>query len=375
MTKRFTFVVAVIILVAGFLAWFAMSRPHSVEEKSTSGVTTKAKTSSLPNKVEQYAEMAVSRVSNSLAVGGSYPSWRGGRSTGLNDPRWKVVNEREKSDKQWDWKMPIEFYGKAVDENDQPVPDALVKFSWTDLSLAGTTRKETRSDGAGLFSLAGVRGKFLGVEVEKAGYDVVRAKNRYGFEYAGFWEKKYYEPDPKNPVLFHLRKKGEAAPIVRWEKEFKVAIGTPVTVQLDSQTQIQFELLSNVHPHFGQWEARVTMTGGGLMLATDEFPYEAPGSGYATSMVIDAKTPKPPLWQLGQGGVFYIKADAVYGRMNIEMEPGNDWFRFKLWLNPSGSRNLETDPKLTFPDLESYNRYMVEHGGKPVVLESASPKP
>jgi hypothetical protein len=46
--------------------------------------------------------------------------------------------------------------------------------------------------------------------------------------------------------------------------------------------------------------------------------------------------------------------------MDIQMETGNDWFRVIVWLNPSGSRNLEPDPALLFRDMDAYNCYMAK---------------
>ena len=51
-------------------------------------------------------------------------------------------------------KIDIEFYGKVVDENNQPVSGATVKFSKVDLSEAGTTQLQTQSDINGLFYIS-----------------------------------------------------------------------------------------------------------------------------------------------------------------------------------------------------------------------------
>jgi len=322
-------------------------------------VTTK--TSPLEKETKRTSEPTIISQALSSINPSVYPPWRGGRSTSLDDPRWKIRRERQKRDPFSEGKMPIEFYGKVVDEKSQPVADATVKFTWTDLSPEGSSKRETKSDATGLFALHGVRGKNLGASAEKKGYDIVRSKNRYGFDYAAFWDEQYYEADPNNPVLFHLRKKGEAAPMVRWEKEIKIAIGTPATVQIDPQTKMQFELLANeVLNYKSRWEARITMLGGKLTPATEEFAYEAPAIGYAPSMVIDSKTPKSPTWAWGEGGSYYIKAGPIYGCMDIQMETGNDWFRVIVWLNPSGSRNLEPDPALLFRDMDAYNCYMAK---------------
>ena len=133
-------------------------------------------------------------------------------------------------------------------------------------------------------------------------------------------------------------------PLKYKETEFKVSVGRALTIPIDGATQLQFTLQSNVHPKHGKWEAQVVVRNGGIVPATEEFIIEAPADGYQASMKIDAETPKPPTWQLYQGGSFYLKAGENFGRLDIEMIPGNDWFRVKTWINPkSGSRNIEYD--------------------------------
>jgi len=78
------------------------------------------------------------------------------------------VTRRDRSDPKWEWKVPIQFYGKVVDENLSPVRDAKVNFQWTDLSH-GTSEADSVSDVQGNFSLAGVQGKRLFVHVTKPG--------------------------------------------------------------------------------------------------------------------------------------------------------------------------------------------------------------
>src|SRR5438128_2385625 len=74
-------------------------------------------------------------------------------------------NERILEDPLSDWRTPIQFYGKVVDESGQPVAGATVHFAWNDLSPEGTSRSETESDADGLFSLTGKTGKILTIQI------------------------------------------------------------------------------------------------------------------------------------------------------------------------------------------------------------------
>ena len=113
----------------------------------------------------------------------------------MEEERQKGLNE---------WRTPIEFYGKVVDENTNPVANASVHFVWTDLSQKGNSEKDTTSDEDGLFSLNDTTGKNLIVQVSKKGY---YSYQRFGaaFNYAG--ENQNFVPDAANPVVFRLKKK------------------------------------------------------------------------------------------------------------------------------------------------------------------------
>ena len=119
----------------------------------------------------------------------------------------------QKRDPKFEWKMPLSFYGKVLDQADQPVQGAKVRFQWTDMSTTGTTERFSETDAKGTFSLTGERGKNLDVKVSKQGYHAV-GDGRANFEYAAFFEPNYIEPDPNNPVIFRLIKKQEPQRLV-----------------------------------------------------------------------------------------------------------------------------------------------------------------
>src|SRR4051812_42998709 len=43
-----------------------------------------------------------------------------------SDPRWADVNAKDKIDRIWEWKKPINFYGRVVDQDDNPIAGAMV---------------------------------------------------------------------------------------------------------------------------------------------------------------------------------------------------------------------------------------------------------
>ena len=58
---------------------------------------------------------------------------------GLNDPRWPIYWKKREQDRAFEWKTPIEFYGKVLDQDGNPVAGATAGIVWTDLSSKGSS--------------------------------------------------------------------------------------------------------------------------------------------------------------------------------------------------------------------------------------------
>jgi len=276
--------------------------------------------------------------------------------------------ERAKEDPNRWWKTPVSFYGRVVDENGQPIPQANVKFGLNDTSIRGTSEYYTQSDASGLFSLTGVKGKFLGVHITKEEYYQSRLENNT-FDYAG--GNNIFNPDRNNPVVFRLHKGGEKVALIKKEFEVHIKVGEAVTIDLltgktnSPNSQLQVELLENEpfrRKIKGTWSMRVSAIDGGIQFQTEEFPFLAPESGYRPSIDLGPDSEKPPTWKGSgyYGGAFYLQTHNGYANVKIQAIPGNSYFRLSYYLNPSGSRNLEPDPNLLFRDLDSYNRYIAK---------------
>ena len=74
---------------------------------------------------------------------------------------------------------------------------ASVHLQWINLQgKEGVGEAETVTDGEGLFSLEGVKGKRLIVRISKSGYyDLSPKENQTNFEFANPAEATFYEPD------------------------------------------------------------------------------------------------------------------------------------------------------------------------------------
>ena len=262
-----------------------------------------------------------------------------------------------------EWRTPIEFYGKVVDENTNLVAGASVHFVWTDLSPKGNSEKDTTSDQDGFFSLSNTNGKNLIVQVSKEGY---YSYQRFGaaFNYAG--ENQNFIPDAANPVIFRLKKKGVAEPLVHIQspmggpKGFRIAKdGTADEISLttgkavppgqgDLRVQCWTDNQGKAPGEKYDWKCQISVPSGGLVQSTEDLDFQAPLTGYRTSDAIDMPAKLESDWSSHVKRNYFVKlANGNYARMSFEMVAGGDhFFQLESFLNPSGSRNLEFDPQI-----------------------------
>lgn len=253
------------------------------------------------------------------------------------------------------WQAPIEFYGKVVDENSNAVAGAKVDFHWVEIPAEdGNRTTNTESDTEGLFSLHGQLGPHLSVSVSKEGY--YASHNRQGgFNYS--LGPDIISPDPLNPVVFRLQKKGSGEPLVTVDypgfgKTAQLrGNGTPVEVDLlkgekaaTGSGQIKLELWRGVSEKGNarfDWKCQLSVPGGGLVTTDQEFAFEAPQNGYQPSVVIDMPATNQN-WRSDVRLKYFLQmADGKYGRIEFYLLPWNGAFTIQSAVNYSGSRNLE----------------------------------
>lgn len=349
--KRLIIVLAGIIAVC-LLLWFLSHGPRgsfAAAPKPSPGQAPTAQTAPIPAK----APLVVPKEQKKQLPEGPYEP---------SDPRWQKVRELDKTDKQWEWKTPIEFYGRVIDSGDHPVPGAQIHFVWNDTSAEGSSMADTVSDGAGLFSLSGVRGKVLSVYVQKDGYYTFQQGVQRSFDFAAFWDKYYYEPDAKNPVIFRLRKKAQAEPLVVRSGLYGFPNnGAPIYWDLKTGKRSR-ELIPDAdiavrvlrgQPVNNRYDWSVVIegvNGTGLVESNEEFMFTAPAGGYQSKVEVKQEASASD-WKSDLQRNFYVNGQngRFYARIEADMIPsyGADTqaaFNAKVYVNPSGSRNLEYDP-------------------------------
>ena len=251
---------------------------------------------------------------------------------------------------------PIAFYGRVVDQNGDPVPDADVGYTAADRFNASGSQYTGKSDAAGYFQITRIKGGGLLVGVGKHGYYPVEGKSSQNFGYGmGADSTRKPPPTKDNPAVFVLHKMGATEPLIRVEKNARIPKdGTPVTVdlmtgRLSPNGNLRVEAWTAA-PESGRkftWRCRVTVPGGGLVERKGQFDFEAPEDGYEES--VDLGMPHDAEeWTSDQQRDYFVKLpDGRFARVNFRMiAGGNHYFVMESFLNPKpGSRNLEYDPK------------------------------
>jgi hypothetical protein len=281
------------------------------------------------------------------------------------DPRWEERRRKRAEDPKYEWKTPIEFYGKVLDQDGKPVVGAIADVIWTDMSANGSSTLQITSDLSGLFSITGIRGKHMTVQVNKEGYHRQLSGTTSAFEYAGFWEPSYHVPDKKNPVIFRLRKKGEPAALLRFGPTLFGAKpdGTPVVFDLatgrkssgNGQVSVSVKKATRNAERQFDWEVTLEAvgSGAGLLESKDEFMVEAPENGYQQTWKFAQKAGAEGFQSEMQAKFFVKTAGGQFARIEVRVLPEyNEMAAVDLasYFNPEpGNRNLEFDPAKAAP--------------------------
>jgi hypothetical protein len=253
------------------------------------------------------------------------------------------------------WQKPINFYGKVVDENTNPVAGVSINFRWTDLkALNQEGTSSTESDANGLFSLRGKHGGSMTLWFSKEGY-YTSHHGQMSFNYAVGQD--ILSPDPQNPVIFQVRKKGQGAELVTSGDGLQPSLaalvplnGVSVSVDLLQQkVGAAGDLeLSQVKPDRSHWQSatnwsfHMSIPAGGFIEEADAFPFAAPEMGYQTTVDLNFVKGEPD-WTTQLSKTYYIAfgQPQKYGWLRVEANIAQQTVFLIYAINPTGSRNLE----------------------------------
>jgi hypothetical protein len=331
-------------LVLGFCVYLLMHRP--IKQEAVESFHTNLVSSALAVAQGQTAKGVNNATASTPPITGAPISMPPhDRSVEVSNYNQQLLTE---------WQAPINFYGKVVDESNNPVSGAGVQFGWSETprDYAGHT-STTTSDTAGLFELHGVHGPSLEVSVGKQGYDTSH-RDTTAFTYA---ISGHFSPDPFNPVVFHLRKKREGTDLITVDYPGFAHIaqlrhdGTPIDLDLFSGQKVsagngtlhltlERELVAkNVRKY--NWRLGISVPNGGIMETYEEFPFEAPQNGYQPDIVVDMPSTSANWHEEMRAKYYILLPNGNYGRIDFYLLAYNGVFTVQSAINPNGSQNLE----------------------------------
>jgi hypothetical protein len=345
MKKLFSFLL-VIITVSILGVWlFGNSRktvaPSSVRESMTNTASTSSNNISVRPVLKSETNSLDKADANSLAS--KYKDYLAGKINKI-EMMQAVITEKNMQNQ--------DFYGKVVDQYGNPVVGAIVKGNVMKDSLE-TSKEEThttQTDSDGLFQFTGLHGLSLGMAPSKAGYE-------WGARNEGYQASVGGKSSPTDRAILTMWKLRGAEPIRYVSCESRIASdGTPTKFDLatgkeNPNGELQVTLLRSPLQvrRSGQkfdWEIKIEILHGGIVTENDPYPYLAPEGGYQPSFQFNMSSNNVP-WDSTITQNFYIKnSQGQFGRMQLEVyssvTPAG--IKFDLWINPSGSQNLEFDP-------------------------------
>ena len=263
--------------------------------------------------------------------------------------------------------VPIQFWGRVVDQNQGPIPNVSVRYSYSTEHAAPVGaawakqqmhQGEATTDATGHFTVSGINGHVLNIEsLTKEGYSY-KARGARVYNYYGDTPSGKFAPEASKPVLFVMINKSIASPLVSYGGNFGKTLrvpgdGTQVRWDLwkgqaDPQGELQFTFKRDpaVLARVGKpltWSAKIGVVSGGIVEAPSDEPIRrAPEEGYFP----EVDYPKAEQKRGVAARSFYIKTrDGRYGRIEVDLYPDDEGATarclLKVAINPSGSRDLE----------------------------------
>ena len=255
--------------------------------------------------------------------------------------------------------QPIVFYGKLIDQNNDPVEGATVTGSVLISTKFMDQRKEdhtTTTGSNGLFQFEGLHGMSMGIWFKKEGYEFT--SNNTSFTYSAMYQdKERHHPDANAPVIFKIWKLQGPQQLVK--------IGANAYLPCDGSSA-SFDLISHRRVTDGgditvsiirnpvnlqgakqfDWKAVLQVNNGGIVAESDQYANEAPTDGYQSQLIIDMPQSATP-WTADFHRTYYLKMrGGQYGRVTLGIYAAFDQpkvpFNFGGYANPTmGSRILE----------------------------------
>jgi hypothetical protein len=253
------------------------------------------------------------------------------------------------------WRTPLLYYGKVVDESNQPIAGVRVSYAGNsaDESLTKATRNQgsVTTDDRGIFKIDGLYGIGLMFQLYHPNY-YPYPDNSTGFDVRSPPRDGIVENSEANSRIFRMHSKGHPVSLVHRVDGMNVPFdGTPTALNLKGSSDAQIigklivEASGNPPARYNQqpfdYDVKVSVPDGGLVEYTNYFDFVAPESGYQSS--VEFSFPKDTNgWTDTISENYFVHLPSGYARLNIYMGVKRPlFFSIAYDYNPDGSPNLE----------------------------------
>ena len=261
--------------------------------------------------------------------------------------------------------VPIDVYGKVVDQNGAPVAGVEVKAAIRLMKepIPGMIGDgfdylvaSTASDGT--FSFLNRTGEFFGIDkIQKEGYLVSATVHEKTYYYYASDEKKY-RPNPSVPEVFKIWKQMGAEKLIEKNLKYKLTTegrsygldllnGAQAKADAIADIRVSMTAPSVIKPHVKyDWNFVLEAAEGGLIETSDDYMYLAPLDGYVSRIQVSFNA-SDANWSDNFRKRFYVMSrnGSVYARIEILVGValnGRGYLHIESASNPNSSRNLES---------------------------------
>ena len=259
-----------------------------------------------------------------------------------------------------DYNTPIDFWGKVIDGDGNPLAD--VRAEITVDEHAANKKYVTFSDDEGMFELLGKKGARARIKVFRDGYaptsdEIIGSRISARTIYYAPKSKPmpaYAPPTKDNPQTFVLRKKNPVANLAHVTKK---------RIYIDKAGATQKALLKTEGKAIGlevrcwsscpvpftydryDWRAEIEIVGGKLQAITEIEPVTAPTKGYQQVFKINMPKHADKTWKAAnvRQKDFWVQFDdGTYAKARIEVNTGRKhYINTEIWYNLDGTNNFE----------------------------------
>ena len=255
------------------------------------------------------------------------------------------------------WRRPILYYGKVLDESNQPIVGVQVPFNTSSVNELLTQEKYDAgtavTDARGIFKIDGVRGIGMVFQLSHSNY-YPNPKNITDFDFRDYPQRGNLPNTEENALIFYMHSKGHPVPLVHRRGGADVPVNTGQAIvnlygeqdgQMIGSLQIQAwgDTPKNWSPTPYDWNVQITLPNGGFVESTNQFDFVAPDTGYQPTIKIKMDKDQPG-WSDTVVKTYFVKLASGYLRMGIRMRAKTPLYvSLDYYYNPDGSTDLESD--------------------------------